>query len=90
MAIAVGAEGVHIGQDDMSILHSEAVLLYHHTDRILDLKSARDMIGPDAIIGVTCSNIYEAELAVSGSADYLGIGTIFATPTYFIPRAFMT
>ncbi|KAI0841556.1 TMP-TENI-domain-containing protein [Hypoxylon sp. FL0890] len=63
VALAVGCEGVHIGQDD------------------IDLPTARKILGEDAIIGVTVSNVAEAEAAVKGGADYLGIGTVFATPT---------
>ena len=61
--LAIGAEGVHIGQDDMS------------------LEEARGKLGGDAIIGVSAASIEEATAAIDGGADYLGIGTIFATPT---------
>lgn len=35
----------------------------------------------DPIIGVTASSIDEARHAVQGKATYLGLGTVFATPT---------
>ncbi len=63
VAQAIGAEGVHLGQDDM------------------DLGTAREILGPDAIIGVTVNSTKEATEAASGTADYLGIGTVYATPT---------
>ncbi|MCJ1298998.1 hypothetical protein MMC08_001789 [Hypocenomyce scalaris] len=63
VALAVGAEGVHVGQDDM------------------DLAMARELMGPDAIIGVSCNSIEEARKAALGGATYLGIGTMFATST---------
>ncbi|OTA89632.1 hypothetical protein M434DRAFT_398448 [Hypoxylon sp. CO27-5] len=63
VALAIGCEGVHIGQDD------------------IDLPTARKLLGKDAIIGVTVSNVAEAEAAAKGGADYFGIGTVFATPT---------
>ncbi|KAK3340531.1 Hydroxyethylthiazole kinase family-domain-containing protein [Neurospora tetraspora] len=63
VALAVGCEGVHIGQDDM------------------ELSTARRLLGPDAIIGVTVSTREEAMVACKGGADYLGIGTVYATPT---------
>ncbi len=63
VAQAVGADGVHLGQDDM------------------DLQTARRILGPDAIIGVTANNLAEAVVAASGGASYLGIGTVHATPT---------
>ena len=63
VALAVGAEGVHIGQEDM------------------DLSTARELLGPEAIIGVTASGIQEALTATENGASYLGIGTVYATPT---------
>ncbi|PQE26648.1 hydroxyethylthiazole kinase protein [Rutstroemia sp. NJR-2017a WRK4] len=63
VALAIGCEGVHIGQDDM------------------DLTTARKLLGENAIIGVTVANIPEALAASQAGADYLGIGTMFATPT---------
>ncbi|EME84059.1 uncharacterized protein MYCFIDRAFT_152334 [Pseudocercospora fijiensis CIRAD86] len=47
----------------------------------LDLKTARKILGPDAIIGVTANNEEEALIAAKDGADYLGIGTVYATPT---------
>jgi thiamine-phosphate diphosphorylase / hydroxyethylthiazole kinase len=63
VALAIGAEGVHLGQDDMSVA------------------TARKILGNDAIIGITTSTIDEAQAAQRGGADYLGLGTVFATPT---------
>ncbi|KAK1071453.1 thiamine biosynthetic bifunctional enzyme [Friedmanniomyces endolithicus] len=47
----------------------------------MDLKTARKLLGPDALIGVTANDREEALEAAGNSADYLGIGTVFATPT---------
>lgn len=63
VALAVGCEGVHLGQDDMSIA------------------AARQILGEDKIIGATVSSIEEADVAVERGADYLGIGTLYATNT---------
>ncbi|KAL2859615.1 Hydroxyethylthiazole kinase family-domain-containing protein [Aspergillus pseudodeflectus] len=63
VALAVGAEGVHLGQDDMLI------------------SEAKKLLPKDAIIGISASSIEEAQAAVAAGADYLGIGTMFATPT---------
>jgi thiamine-phosphate diphosphorylase/hydroxyethylthiazole kinase len=46
-----------------------------------DLESARRLLGSDKIIGVTVSDADETRAACEGGADYLGIGTVFATPT---------
>lgn len=63
VALAAGVEGVHIGQDDMSIAE------------------ARALLPSGAIIGMTASSIAEAQKAIEDGADYLGIGTMFATST---------
>lgn len=63
VAVEVGCEGVHIGQDDMAY------------------EEARKLLGPDKIIGVTASSIQEALKACEAGADYLGLGTVYATQT---------
>lgn len=60
---------------------SEAKRLELQADEHADLATARNLMGPRAIIGVTCSSVEQAEVATSRGADYLGIGTVFATPT---------
>jgi thiamine-phosphate pyrophosphorylase len=62
VALAVEADGAHVGQDDMPA----------------DL--ARRLLGPKHILGVSAANIEEADEAVAGGADYLGVGPIFPSP----------
>lgn len=52
----------------------------------MDYANARRLLGPNAIIGITVSNLHEASIAeIQFSVDkgpcYHGIGTVFATPT---------
>lgn len=47
----------------------------------LDLRTARKLLGADAIIGVTANNLEEALEAARAGADYLGVGAVYATPT---------
>lgn len=42
---------------------------------------ARDLLGPDAIVGRSAGSVEEAREAVREGADYLGVGTIYGTPT---------
>ena len=59
-----GADGVHIGQDDM------------------DYFSSRELLGTDAIIGVTCHNSRDlAFKAAHAGADYVAFGAFYDTPT---------
>jgi thiamine-phosphate pyrophosphorylase len=59
VALAVEADGAHVGQEDMP-----ATL-------------ARQLLGPERILGVSVANIEEAGAAVAAGADYLGVGPIF-------------
>jgi thiamine-phosphate pyrophosphorylase len=63
IALAVNADGVHIGQDDMP------------------LKVARQLLGPERIIGVSVFTPDEARAAEADGADYLGLSPIFVTST---------
>ena len=45
------------------------------------IAEARGALGPEAVIGRSAGSIGEALEAVQEGADYLGIGTVFATPT---------
>lgn len=42
---------------------------------------ARELLGPDAIVGRSVGSVEEAREAVREGADYLGVGTIYGTPT---------
>lgn len=44
-------------------------------------RDARGALGSDAIIGVSCSNVEEAQAAERDGADYLGVGAVFPTST---------
>ncbi len=61
VAIASGADGAHVGQDD-------------------DPTAAREVLGPERVLGVSVLAPEEAETAAAAGADYLGV-TIWATPT---------
>ncbi len=63
VALAVGAHGVHLGQDDMPP------------------DAARNLLGPNAVIGYSTHNIEQAIAATNLPIDYLAIGPIFATTT---------
>ncbi len=63
VALAVDADGVHVGQDD------------------LPAATARRLIGPDRILGVSAGSPEEALRAQEDGADYIGASPIFSTPT---------
>lgn len=43
--------------------------------------NAREILGPGVVVGRSVSSVEEALEAVREGADYLGVGTIYATPT---------
>jgi thiamine-phosphate pyrophosphorylase len=62
VALAVEADGAHVGQDDMPVA------------------LARRLLGSHRILGVSAATMEEAEVAVAGGANYLGVGPIFPSP----------
>lgn len=63
VALAAGAAGVHVGQED------------------LDPITARRLLGPEALIGLSVGTVAEAVAANDAPIDYLGVGAVFATAT---------
>ncbi len=63
LALAMGADGVHLGQGDLPV------------------RVAREILGPQAVIGASANTIEEARAAQDEGADYLGIGAMFPTDT---------
>jgi thiamine-phosphate pyrophosphorylase len=47
----------------------------------LPYEAARELLGPDKIIGITVHNLREAREAAARGADYLGVSPIFPTRT---------
>lgn len=47
----------------------------------MPLALARQILGPEKIIGISAGTVAEARAAQQGGADYLGVGAIYATAT---------
>ncbi|MDE3007839.1 MAG: thiamine phosphate synthase [Acidobacteriota bacterium] len=63
LALEVGADGVHVGQDDVSVA------------------TCRELLGPEAIIGLSTHADDEFDAALAQAATYLSAGPLEATPT---------
>jgi thiamine-phosphate pyrophosphorylase len=63
IAAAVGADGVHLGQDDLPV------------------NAARELLGTDAIIGLSTHNPSQAAAALGLAINYLAFGPVFSTYT---------
>lgn len=63
LALACGADGVHVGQDDMAV------------------SEARELVGPELIVGVSTHSPAQVDAAEGSAADYLGVGPVYETAT---------
>lgn len=63
LAQAVGADGVHVGQEDTG------------------LTEARNLLGPNALLGGSAHTVEEALADQAAGADYLGCGAVFGSGT---------
>jgi thiamine-phosphate pyrophosphorylase len=66
VALLAGADGVHVGQDD------------------LPAAELRQLLGPDALIGVSAGDDAELDAVLAlpaGTVDLVGIGPVWPTPT---------
>ncbi|MBR8837070.1 MAG: thiamine phosphate synthase [Stigonema ocellatum SAG 48.90 = DSM 106950] len=63
LALAVDADGVHLGQQDLPIA------------------IARQLVGPQRLIGTSTTNSQEMQQAIADGADYIGVGPVYETPT---------
>lgn len=63
VALAIGADGVHLGQSDMHI------------------RDARQLLGPQRIVGISAESLGDAIQAERQGADYIGVSPVFGTAT---------
>jgi thiamine-phosphate pyrophosphorylase len=66
IALAAGADGVHLGQDDLPLAHARDIV---------------NRMNPVFLIGVSTHDRAQVIEAVREGADYLGFGPIFTTST---------
>jgi thiamine-phosphate pyrophosphorylase len=63
LARACDADGVHVGQDDVSA------------------EQAREILGPDAIVGLSTHSEEQIAASAERPVDYISVGPIWETPT---------
>jgi thiamine-phosphate pyrophosphorylase len=64
--------------DVAAIVNADAV---HVGQEEMSVKDARQIVGPNCMIGVSCHSIEQARAAVLDGADYLGVGPTFPSST---------
>jgi len=67
--------------DDVELARLSEAHGVHLGQEDASIESARRTLGANAIIGRSASSVGEAVEAAQEGADYLGVGTIYATPT---------
>ena len=79
VALASGADGVHLGQSDGSVTEARAAAEAAF-DSSCSVPGAPDGNGPERfIIGVSIGSVEEACLAVEEGADYVALSPVFST-----------
>ena len=63
LGVAIGADGVHLGQDD------------------LPARTARALLRPGMLLGISTHDVAQAHAARDAGADYVAVGAMFATTT---------
>jgi len=63
LAVVLGADGVHLGQED------------------LPARAARSLLRAGMILGVSTHSVAQAHAACADGADYVAVGSMFATAT---------
>lgn len=66
VAREVGADGIHLGQEDL---------------RTMPVARARAQLGSAAIVGISTHSLAQAKATERLAPDYIGIGPVFATGT---------
>ena len=67
LAVEIGADGAHVGEGDLPGG---------------DLATAREALGPKRLLGVSCyADLDRVKAAAKAGADYIGIGSVFPSPT---------
>ncbi len=70
-----------IVNDDVFIAKEVGACGVHIGQEDMKLEEVRQIMGNDAIIGVSTHSLDQAMAAQEGGADYIGAGPVFATPT---------
>ncbi|RHY33303.1 hypothetical protein DYB32_001742 [Aphanomyces invadans] len=65
LALEIGADGVHIGQEDTAVEDAQALV----------------GSTPSFLVGVTVRDAIQAQAACKAGADYLGVGPVYASST---------
>ena len=75
------ADALFTVNDDIELARLSGATGVHLGQEDEAVASAREALGPDAIVGRSIGTVEEALEAIQEGADYLGVGTVYTTPT---------
>ena len=75
------ADALFTVNDDVELARLSGAHGVHLGQEDAPVASAREILGLEAVVGRSASTTEEALEAVREGADYLGVGTVYATPT---------
>ncbi len=81
VALCHGYGGLLIVNDRVDVAVASGSDGAHVGQDDLPARAARELLGPDMLLGVSASTVDEAIEVERSGADYLGFGAMFATPT---------
>jgi thiamine-phosphate pyrophosphorylase len=88
LALAESIRDATDGSDTLFILNDRADLAalvqadgVHVGQDDIDVESARRIVGPDSIVGLSTHSVEQARSARERDVDYVGLGPVFPTPT---------
>src|ERR687885_1503357 len=67
--------------DDVELARLSGAAGVHLGQEDAPIAGAREVLGPHAIVGRSVGDVSEALEAIREGADYLGVGTVYYTPT---------
>lgn len=73
LALAVGADGVHLGETDLPVADARHIVDAH--------------AGPTRLVGATATTAEAARAAEAAGADYIGFGPVFPTASKASPAS---
>lgn len=81
LADLIGEESLFIVNDRLHLMKEIAADGVHLGQHDSSPVKARQLLGPEKLIGVSCQDLGHIERAVASGADYVGFGSVYKTQT---------
>ncbi|AGB35999.1 thiamine phosphate synthase [Natronococcus occultus] len=85
--LTAGADVALLVNDRVDIAQAIDADGVHVGQSDLPVSVARELLGPEAVVGCSTSTVAEARRAEDAGADYLGVGSVYGTSSKDVPDA---